>query len=149
PDIIHVEHLRMARYGLRLRSNGIVVWDAVDQLTGLFRQTATRSSSLAWRLVGRIEASRLGAYEHLLTSQFPRTLVITKRDQQLFQETNPYAGRVVVARAGLLPPSVSAKLRSPDTLVITGTLDYQPNVASVLYFTEQVFPLIRRRCPEL
>ncbi|MHB8628327.1 MAG: glycosyltransferase family 4 protein [Aggregatilineales bacterium] len=147
PDVIHVEHLRMARYGLRLRSKAPTVWDAVDQLTGLFQQTATQSASLVWRLLARIEASRLSAYEHWLTSQFPKTLVITKRDQQLFQHDNPYADRVLVAPAGLVPPSLSMEPRASDTLVITGTLNYQPNIASILYFVEQIFPLIQERQP--
>jgi len=147
PDVIHVEHLRMARYGLRLRSKAPTVWDAVDQLTGLFKQTVMKSASLIWRLVARVEASRLSAYERWLTSQFPRTLVITKRDQQLFQHDNRYADRVLVAPAGLVPPPLSAKLGTPDTLVITGTLNYHPNIASVLYFVEQIFPLIQERFP--
>jgi glycosyltransferase involved in cell wall biosynthesis len=150
PDIIHVEHLRMAYYGLLLRANWPVVWDAVDHLTTLFQQTATWSTSPLWRLIARIEMPRLKSYEQWLTTQFSRTLVITRRDQQRFQQdNNPAASRVLIATAGLVPPSLSNMSRAQNTLAITGTLNYHPNVASVLYFVEKILPLIREKFPDV
>ena len=64
PDIIHVEHLRMAEYGLRLASKWPVVWDAVDHLTSLYSQAAATSVSIFWKIVAAVEAPRLKSYEH-------------------------------------------------------------------------------------
>lgn len=49
-DLVHVEHLRGARYGLGL--DGIpVVWDSVDCISHLFAQSARDSRSWAGRLL--------------------------------------------------------------------------------------------------
>jgi glycosyltransferase involved in cell wall biosynthesis len=150
PDVIHVEHLRMAHYGLRLVEDWPVVWDAVDHLASLYAQASTASTSLAWRLAAQIEAPRLQAYELWLTGKFPATLVISKKDQELFQQGNPYAERVYVVAPGLPmshPPG--SPTRATGTLIITGTLDYHPNVTSVLYFVSEVMPLIQRQWPDV
>src|SRR5579859_3132981 len=102
PDIIHVEHLRMAQYGLQLAHNWPLVWDAVDHLSSLYQQASHSSTSLAWRLISRIEAPRLSTYESELVKIFAKTLVITQRDQELFQDQNEkYADRILVAEFGI------------------------------------------------
>jgi glycosyltransferase involved in cell wall biosynthesis len=148
PDIIHIEHLRMTRYGLKLLDKGPVIWDAVDHLATLFRQTAQSSLSRAWRLIARIEAPRLAYYEPWLTGQFPLTLVISQADRELFQQANPYADRVQVALPGLPVSEFGEPVRRHEhTLILTGTLDYHPNVASIHYFVDQIWPLVCQACP--
>ncbi|MCC7451837.1 MAG: glycosyltransferase [Anaerolineae bacterium] len=151
PDIIHVEHLRMAQYGLRLIDARPVVWDAVDELASLYAQAETASVSRVWQLVGRYEAPRLRSYEAWLMAQFPLTLVISREDQRLFQQLNPAcAGRVRVVQPGLpLSQRETPVPRDTNTLIITGALNYHPNVASVHYFVKQVLPLVIRQRPDV
>ncbi|HEX9077704.1 MAG TPA: glycosyltransferase, partial [Anaerolineae bacterium] len=70
PDVIHVEHLRGARYGLwaksRIPSIGSpvpVVWDSVDCISYLFDQAARKSGSPLSRAVTRLELGRTRRYE--------------------------------------------------------------------------------------
>jgi polysaccharide biosynthesis protein PslH len=149
PDIIHVEHLRMAAYGLRLREFRPVIWDAVDYLTPLFAQAARSGQGLPLRQASGIEAQRLPAYERWLTGQFPRTLVITSRDQALLGKDNAHADRIRVASFGLPMQQVADQPRDPATLIMTGTLNYHPNVASALYFARAIWPELRGRYPAL
>ncbi len=145
PDVIHVEHLRMARYGLKLVKDWPTVWDAVDSLSTLYQQAAVTSASLPLRVVSRLEAPRLATYERWLTGQFPVTTVISERDRVLFQENNPYADRVKTVLMGLPVEPLKSAVRTPATLILTGTLNYHPNVASVNYFIRDIFPLITRQ----
>jgi glycosyltransferase involved in cell wall biosynthesis len=147
PDIIHVEHLRMAAYGLPLREMAPVIWDAVDYLGPLFAQAAVSGQGLALRLASRMEAARLPAYERWLTGQFPRTLVITRRDRDLLGRDNPWDERIVVAPPGLPVTPLQPTGREPHTLIMTGTLNYHPNVASVHYFMESVWPRLKTTHP--
>jgi polysaccharide biosynthesis protein PslH len=151
PDIIHVEHLRMAQYGLRWRREWPVVWDAVDHLSSLYEQAEKASASRFWRLIAKYEAPRLWSYESWLIGQFPVTLVISREDQRLFQLMNPvYADRVQVTHPGLpLTPIEGPTPRATNTLVITGALNYHPNVASIHYFVKQVFPLVLLQRPDV
>jgi polysaccharide biosynthesis protein PslH len=148
PDIVHVEHLRMAQYGLQLKDHFPTVWDAVDNLASLFKQASSDSDSRIYRLIAAIEASRLPAYERWLTGQFATTLVISKADQVLFQEGNPFAERIKVVPFGL--PFVSDDTpvkRVPNRLIMTGTLNYHPNIAAANYFVQSIFPEILRQNP--
>lgn len=150
PDIIHVEHLRMSEYGMRLATNRKVIWDAVDHLTSLYEQAATTSVSPFWQLAARLEAPRLKKYELSLTGQFPATLVISQQDKLLFQRDNIYQDRIHLAPLGLkLSQQANTQLRSENTLVITGTLNYHPNIAAAQYFVREIFPLVVRQRPDV
>ena len=149
PDVIHVEHLRMAAYGMRLASKWTVIWDAVDHLTTLYEQAAATSFSRSWKLIARLEAPRLKKYEKWLVGQFPTTLVISQRDKELFGHDSEFADRIYLAPLGLPLTSPTNVPRDEHTLVITGTLNYHPNVASVLYFVREIYPLVLRQHPEI
>ena len=69
-DVVHVEHLRGARYGLDLIARSgerkerlPVVWDSVDSISLLFRQAMVQSKSLFSRGITRFELGRTEAYE--------------------------------------------------------------------------------------
>lgn len=149
-DMIHVEHLRMAAYGLRLLDQGPVVWDAVDSLTSLFQQATLASRSGVWKLLGRLEAPRLSRYEPWLTTRFPATLVISSRDKAIFQDASPVPERIHLAPFGTpvtdpLPPAQ----RAANRLVLTGSMNYHPNVASAHYFVREILPLVWRTHPDV
>lgn len=87
-DVIHVEHLRGARYGLALKqavsaTPGAppVVWDSVDCISYLFAQAAERSRSRSGRLMTRLELARTRRYEGWLLQQFDQVLVTSPHDR--------------------------------------------------------------------
>ncbi len=85
-DIIHVEHLRGACYGLYLQSpisnlQSPIVWDSVDCISYLFEQAAARSGSFFGRWATRLELGRTRRYEGWLVGQFDRVLVTSEVDK--------------------------------------------------------------------
>ena len=99
-DIIHVEHLRGARYGLlaaqvldaqrhsRAAVGGrrsAVVYDSVDCISYLFAQAAQHSRSRKGRLMTRLELARTRRYEAWLVRQFDRVLVTSDVDRQALE----------------------------------------------------------------
>ncbi|MFQ5923186.1 MAG: glycosyl transferase family 1, partial [Anaerolineales bacterium] len=63
-DIVHVEHLRGARYGLALNGLNVpIVWDSVDCISELFRQASINGASLFSRLITRFDLPRTERYE--------------------------------------------------------------------------------------
>ncbi|MEP6986187.1 MAG: glycosyltransferase family 4 protein [Chloroflexota bacterium] len=150
PDIIHVEHLRMAAYGLELLSDWPIVWDAVDFLSSLYGQAQSFTTNFLNRQIYAVESKRLQAYERWLSTQFPATLVISSKDQALFQENNIYSDRIHYQPQGLpLIPTSASNERANNLLVITGTLNYHPNIASVHYFVDKILPLVQRSLPDI
>jgi polysaccharide biosynthesis protein PslH len=111
-DVVHVEHLRAARYGLRLKAadNGMkrtgsqptspagrapslgdgqslpVVWDSVDCISHLFEQALAYSRSPFGRLVAWLDLGRTRRYEGWLIGQFDRVLVTSPLDQVALEQ---------------------------------------------------------------
>ena len=149
PDVIHVEHLRMACYGIKLAQQWPVVFDAVDAISQLYQHAARKSINLPLRLTSILEAPRLQHFEQQLTSYFPVTTVISVDDQRIFKLTEKYADRVRVIPMGVpltaLPDSTIQ--RADNILIITGTWNYHPNVAAAHHFVKHILPLVQARRP--
>jgi polysaccharide biosynthesis protein PslH len=162
-DVIHVEHLRGARYGLHYRRhvNGgaPVVWDSVDCISHLFRQAASLSKSRLNRLVARLELGRTERYEGWLSAQFDRVLVTSQSDQRALEQLartyrGPAGGQVEVS---VLPNGVDLDYfrpgdpagRESETVVISGKMSYHANVTMVLHLLEEVMPRVWAVRPEV
>lgn len=162
PDIIHVEHLRGARYALKLKAWRSelkayvpIVWDSVDCISLLFEQAAGRSRRLYSRLMSRFELGRTRRYEAWLAGQFDRVLVTSPKDQDAFRALAPTV--VESGRVEVLPNGVALDYFTPDpsqsrdaaTLVISGKMSYHANVTMAVQFAQNVFPLVKKARPDV
>lgn len=162
-DVVHVEHLRGARYALDVAAwagaNGHrppVVWDSVDCISHLFEQAARSSRSLFGRLVTWLELGRTRRYEGWLVGQFDRVLVTSTVDRQALVDLaaahygNDHSVRVVALSNGVdleyFAPAVGE--REPATVVFTGKMSYHANLTAALYLIEQVMPLVWQQRPD-
>ncbi len=88
-DIVHVEHLRGARYALlvqaalanRERPRPAVIWDSVDCISSLFRQAVRETCSRRSQLAMKLELPRTEFYEGWLATRFDRVLVTSAKHQ--------------------------------------------------------------------
>ncbi len=156
-DLLHIEHLRGARYGLWLRAQAPhlavpVVWDSVDCISHLFAQSAQRSRSAFGRLVTRLELPRTRRYEALLRRRFERTLVTSPVDAQAMVSLTP----TVEPPPLVLPNGVDLEYFRPDDtprrpaeLVFSGKMSYHANISAVRFFLQEVLPLVQRERPEV
>jgi glycosyltransferase involved in cell wall biosynthesis len=172
-DIVHVEHLRGAHYGLWLKrqmagrspaAQPPVVWDAVDCISHLFSQAARQSRSLKGRLMTRFELGRTQRYEGWLVGQFDHVTVTSPVDQQalatLWQEHSagrhlPGAGSAA-NRLTVLPNGVDldyftpdATPRGPATVVLSGKMSYHANVSAALHLVHDIMPRVWSVQPEV
>jgi polysaccharide biosynthesis protein PslH len=161
-DIIHVEHLRGAHYGLALRpphTNGHrlvpIVWDSVDCITHLFRQAANRSSTRAGRWLTRFELRRTEKHESWLVNKFNRVLVTSPAERTAFLSLLP-AGQSMPS-VQVLPNGVDlayftageAAARDRATIVVSGKMSYHANATMVLHLVLNILPAIWARRPEV
>lgn len=161
PDVIHVEHLRGARYALQLKAwrNRFgwpvpVVWDSVDCISLLFRQAAAHSQRLVSRWITRFELERTRCYEGWLVNQFDRVLVTSPADRRALHEL---AGERCEADLSVIPNGVDLDYfnldpgleREPATLVMTGKMSYHANVTMVLHFVRNILPRIKAERPDV
>jgi glycosyltransferase involved in cell wall biosynthesis len=96
------------------------------------------------RWIYRREAATLRPFESLVTRAAETTLVINNRERDALLDIEP-SGRVRVIESGVDldafrpagPPEPSA------TVVFCGVLNYAPNRDGILWFVQQVWPIVR------
>ena len=155
-DVIHVEHLRGAGYGLALKDKGVpIVWDSVDCISYLFEQAMVHSRSLFGKWMTRLELGRTRHYEGWLVKQFAKVLVTSKIDKEALLQlakredqstlNNNYSE--IENQIMVLPNGVDQTIFTPnghkaigETLVFSGKMSYHANITMALHLVQDIMP---------
>ena len=160
-DVVHVEHLRGAAYGLHvkalvcdLRSPIPIVWDSVDCISYLFEQAAQHSRSRFSRWITRLELKRTRRFEGWLSDEFDRILITSPVDQEALGQLHSLRTPRRTARITVLPNGVDLAYfaptdepRQPDTVAFTGKMSYHANVTGALHLMHEIMPLVWAQRP--
>ena len=155
-DVVHVEHLRGARYGLEARPDLAatatpVIWDSVDCISDLFEQAVRTRRDVVGRAINRFELSRTHRYEGWAVTQFDRVLVSSSTDGASLERLAkaPVDGRVSVLPNGVDLDYFAAGdgAREPDTVVFSGKMSYHANESAVLHLVRDIMPLVWAKRP--
>jgi glycosyltransferase involved in cell wall biosynthesis len=159
-DLIHVEHLRGAQYGIFVQELAArhaipVVWDSVDCISHLFEQTATRSHSRLGRIMARLELGRTRRYEGWLTHRFDHILVTSTVDKNALDTLPNGNGNGAKPPVTVLPNGVDLEYftpqingRDPGTILLSGKMSYHANLTAAFYLIEEIMPAIWQRFPQ-
>jgi sugar transferase (PEP-CTERM/EpsH1 system associated) len=142
PDLFIVYSCNVAQFAEHFpQMPRILQFGDLDSLK--WRQYAERSRiPLKW--IYAIEGRRLVAYERLIADSFSQALVHTEIERRDFRRLVP---GVTVALVGngvdldYFGPTASAK--QPASIVFTGVMDYRPNVDAVVWFCNEILPIVR------
>jgi glycosyltransferase involved in cell wall biosynthesis len=149
-DAIHVQHLRMAQYAIAYKDQYRIL-DMPDAFSLYWQRRKTVKRNIFTRLLDHIESARVMKYESYILGEFNMNLVCSSEDLAFLKRAHS------TDHIQLLPNGVdTAKFRPMNhdyghnhTLLFTGNMDYAPNVDAVLYFSEEVLPIISARFPEV
>lgn len=148
-DHIHVNQLSSAQFVPPSWPSKRVTIDVRDALPLLYLREASLCPNWVRRRELRSEAKSLGKYIRSLASRgYPLTMVAQADADYLAKE---WASRTVVIPNGVDLTYFSGaenRNRSKPVAIFTGVMNYEPNVETVLYFTKNIFPLVKSRCPE-
>ena len=164
-DVIHVEHLRGVKYALHLLArwendrqlaefHPPVVWDSVDSISLLFRQSSAQSKKRLYRWLAQFELKRTERFEKSLLDKFARILVTSEKDKEAFlsgSNTESFSSLLTV-----LPNGVDLEYFHPDrtvqraeeSIVVSGKMSYHANVTMVMHFFENIMPIVWSRRPQ-
>ncbi len=175
-DVVHVEHLRGARYGLLAKSirqpNGSiapVVWDSVDCISHLFQQAVQNSRSRKGRLITGLDLKRTQRYEGKLVHAFDRVLVTSPADKAALEQVASLWGinkkwpnhreaqqNQACAHLHVLPNGVdlgyftpNAARRDPATIVFSGKMSYHANITAALHLVNDIMPQVWAHSPDV
>lgn len=147
-DIIHIEHMRAAHFA-PVGSGYLVLFDAVDCLTSLFKQMAASKRNPVGKMVMLEEAWKLKSYEPRIARQFDRVIVTSQSEQAELTSLAPSLD------VGVVPNGVdvdyfapSGKPKQSARIVFSGKMSYAPNAQAALWFANNIFPAIQRQHPD-
>lgn len=156
-DVLHIEHLRAALYGLAVR--GLPrVFDSVDCITQLMAEAASHGSVPLGRLLARFDLGRTRRFEREAVRSFDRILVSSPAERlhlaRLLGATRGESDR------GDFPIEVLSEgvdgdyfrpfdgLREETSLVFVGRMGYHANATAAHYLLAQIMPRLWHRRPD-
>jgi sugar transferase (PEP-CTERM/EpsH1 system associated) len=147
PDLIVVYSCNVAQFAEHFSTvPRIMQFGDLDSLK--WRQYAERSR-IPLRWVYAIEERRLLAYERHIANMFSVALVHTELEKRDFERLIPGVPIALVGNGVDLDYFRSGgATKRPASMVFTGVMDYRPNVDAVLWFCEEILPLIQAKIPE-
>jgi len=149
-DAVHVQHLRMAQYAIDKKELKRIL-DLPDAFSLYWQRRKTVKRNFLVTLLDNIESKRVMAYEKYILNEFNLNLVCSVEDKKFLLKTHG------INNISVLPNGVDTHKFKPmvhdysdaGTLLFTGNMDYAPNVDAVIYFVEEVFPLIKKEHPDV
>jgi polysaccharide biosynthesis protein PslH len=148
PDLIHTDFLHMATYGLAAahQQQVPVILRAHNVDSSLMARFGDNSRGPR-RWYAALQTARLLAYERRYLPQFRRVVAVTRSDADRLEAI---AGVPVTD----IPAGVDTEYFVPtydppdgNSIVSVALMSWAPNIASTLWFLEEVLPLIRDRIP--
>jgi len=126
-----------------------VISDTHEVEYDLLYRTFEHSRNIFWKLLSYL-GYRLGKPEEIrLCKKFDALLATTKRDYDVFRRDLPDL-KIFVIQNGV--PSkffdVPQIQPEPKTMIFMGLMSFYPNRHGLLYFLDEIFPLILSKVPE-
>jgi sugar transferase (PEP-CTERM/EpsH1 system associated) len=156
PDVIFVYSSAMAQFVMeRDLGQARLVMDFVDVDSDKWRQYAAESPPpMKW--VYAREAKRLLAFDQAVAARADASLLVSDAEAALFRTLVPGSAEKTHGVANGIDCayfSPEHRFTSPFSgsgphFVFTGTMDYRPNIDAVVWFADEILPLIRASVPD-
>lgn len=146
-DAIHVEHLRGAvALGLPSHLGVRTVFDAVDCIAELARQTRAHNPSRLTRLVAAIDEGRTRRLEATLVTAADAVAVVAERDRRALLDGGA-PDRIAVIPNGVPVYDGSHPPGREPVAIFTGKLSYHANQAALRLLLTTIWPRVRAAVP--
>jgi polysaccharide biosynthesis protein PslH len=147
-DIVQTEFSHLGSYDLK--TEAVKVLDAHNVEYDNFRRMWINTRSPHRRLYYYMEFKKLYAEEIEGCQKQDALFVTSERDKELFSKSLSNVPMYVIPNgvdATYFTPSENQP--EPYSLVFTGMMGYVPNYDGVLYFLDEIFPIIKKRIPQV
>jgi polysaccharide biosynthesis protein PslH len=115
----------------------------------IWRRHYEVASTPVWKAISWLEWKKMKNAERRYLRLADRVLTVSEADRDAF------ASVVDPAKLTVIPTGVDIEYFQPlaveeklDSLVFTGSMDWLPNEDAILYFLDEIFPLIVQKCPD-
>jgi polysaccharide biosynthesis protein PslH len=149
-DLVHSDHLHMARYGQMVSDElGIPLVIREHNLEAVIveRFYQVQRNPLI-KMYAYVEKKRLAVYERNVCGLAALNVMITADDEARLKSMNPDV-RTIVAPAGVdteyyqsTQPALADQSDSEISILSIASMDWKPNIDAVLWFCDEVLPKI-------
>ena len=148
PDVVHIDHLQMAQF-VDFRGPYKTVLDNHNVEHMIIRRIADTDGSPAARLYTRIEWPKLRRYELEVCRSCDMVLTVSEEDKNTLQDMDAAINNIRCVPIGVDIDYFNPVERNADSrnLLSVGTMYWPPNVDSMLYFSREIFPIIKKQVP--
>jgi sugar transferase (PEP-CTERM/EpsH1 system associated) len=147
-DVVHATLIRMLPYVWDLQGPPVVV-DLIDSLSLNLSARHKEARGLK-RLAYGLEYRRVRAYERAVVRHFPGLAVSSPADRQVLSCDGGNPIEVIPNGVDIDRfPFHDQEGREPDTFVFTGNMGYPPNEDAVLWFADEVWPILHAERPQV
>lgn len=147
-DVVHIEGCPMAHYDVR--GAAPVVLDEQNVEYDVLRRVVGITRSLPRRAYNAVNARRLQREEEDSWRAADAVAMTSERDARFVAEAAPRT-RVAVVPNGVDATSFTPSPTAPEwgTVLFFGELGYYPNTDAMLFFANEVLPILRRTHPSV
>jgi glycosyltransferase involved in cell wall biosynthesis len=152
-DLIHLDGLQLAAFEPLLRrafprAPVVYNWHNIDsELMLRYSGQPDLAEPRAW--YARLTAARIRSLEDRLLAQSWGHLVCSEREKEILRQRQPGC-RVEVIENGVDTAHFAARGEGPKSRILfVGSMDYHANIEAAEWFTDHVWPAVRRHFPHL
>jgi polysaccharide biosynthesis protein PslH len=149
-DVVHADQLNMAQYAYRVPAAHKVI-DAHNALWLLYKRLwqTMRAGPKKW-LLNR-DWQLLKKYEGQVCREFDAVLAVSEEDRQALEEAAGQELNITIIPIAIDTDEVTPVNRRAqgDRILHIGTMYWPPNIDGILWFLQEVLPLIRNERPEV
>jgi glycosyltransferase involved in cell wall biosynthesis len=148
-DIVQVEFTQMGQYVDALRDHPRTIFREYDSTFVLYRRRVQATHTLWRKLYHYAQWRRMRRYELAVCRRFHKVVVPSPQAKAELLAQSPGLD-VSIVPFGITLPSVPEFIKSPDNkrILFVGAMGRPLNVESVVYFYQQIWPLIRTEEPK-
>lgn len=158
----HIEHLRQERtYDLVIASEidmapYAAMIDSVPrifediELTPLYERYIRQPNPI-WKVRNGFTWIKTARYTNQLLQNFDGVTVVSRQEKHRVEQVSPGYSPIQVVPNCVDVEQYNGDFGSPepDTLVFSGSLTYKANFDAVDYFVHDIFPLVKKECPQV
>lgn len=165
PDVVEVEGIELAQYLFQVaesrgdRGRPLLVYDDHNAEYLLQKRAFETDVRQPGRWIAAayslVQWRRLQAYERRACLTADRVVAVSEADAQALRALLPELELTVVPNGvdmdyytAPVPPLGAGEGPGSADLVFTAKMDFRPNVDAVLWFSQEVLPLVRRESPQ-
>lgn len=157
-DLVQFEGIEVACYlplVRQMRTRSKLCYDAFNAEAALqrviFNVDRTDYRRLPAAAYSFVQIGRISRMEHLLSYQADLVIAVSDEDARELESYRPERAVPVVANGIFCDDYEKPRSQldlGPHSMVFTGKMDYRPNVDAMIWFAEEVLPIVQSSIPD-